>query len=157
MTSSQDIKYDFVPANPDPGDDYDKWRERCLNAMAKSDERGWSKADHLLGIDEGGPAGPPMPGGAAANKAQQAFRSSQKNSYGTLAHHVLDPGHITHMANNHLTSLPPSLGHLRKLEYASFSGNPFDGMGERDARLFVTYLYPKKIMAQARDVPPTLS
>ena len=59
-STTTDIKYDFPPANPDPGDDYDKFRERCLNAMAKADERGWSKSDHLLGIDEGGPAGPPI-------------------------------------------------------------------------------------------------
>jgi hypothetical protein len=60
MTSTTDIKYDFTPANPDPGDDYDKWRQRALNAMANGDERGWSLADHVLGIDEGGPGGPAM-------------------------------------------------------------------------------------------------
>ena len=53
-TNYQEIKYEFTPAAPEPGDDYDKWRERALNAMATSDERGWSLADHLLGIDEGG-------------------------------------------------------------------------------------------------------
>ena len=101
MTSSQDIKYDFVPANPDPGDDYDKWRERCLNAMAKADERGWSRADHLLGIDEGGPAGPGIPGGAAGIKAQGLFRTRQKTSYKMIAKHVLDGDHITEMTNTH--------------------------------------------------------
>ena len=79
-SSSQDIKYDFTPANPDPGDDYDKWRERCLNAMAKADERGWSQADHLLGVDEGGPTGPPLPGGAGAAKAQQALRDAKRTA-----------------------------------------------------------------------------
>ena len=99
-TNYQEIKYEFTPAAPEPGDDYDKWRERALNAMATSDERGWSLADHLLGIDEGGPGGPPIPGGAAANKAQQAFRSRQKNAYKVLTKHVLDAGHLTHMSNN---------------------------------------------------------
>ena len=99
-TNYQEIKYEFTPAAPEPGDDYDKWRERALNAMATSDERGWSLADHLLGIDEGGPGGPPMPGGAAANKAQQAFRSRQKNAYKVLTKHVLDAGHLTEMSNN---------------------------------------------------------
>ena len=32
MVAPSDIKYDFEPANPDPGDDYDKFRERALNA-----------------------------------------------------------------------------------------------------------------------------
>ena len=42
MTSSgsAEVKYDFTPANPDPGDDYDKWRQNALNAMATGDDRG---------------------------------------------------------------------------------------------------------------------
>ena len=47
-TNYQEIKYEFTPAAPEPGDDYDKWRERALNAMATSDERGWSLADHVV-------------------------------------------------------------------------------------------------------------
>ena len=100
-SSNTDIKYEFTPAAPEPGDDYDKFRERALNAMATSDERGWSLADHLLGTDEGGPGGPPMPAGAGAAKAQQAFRSRQKNSYKVLTKHITDSGHLTEMANNH--------------------------------------------------------
>ena len=43
-----------------------------------------------------------MPAGAAAlAKAQIALRSRQKNSYKMLTKHVLDPGHLTEMANNH--------------------------------------------------------
>ena len=53
MTDRAEVKYDFTPANPDPGDDYDKWRQNALNAMASGDDRGWSLADHVLGIDEG--------------------------------------------------------------------------------------------------------
>ena len=100
-SSNTDIKYEFTPAAPEPGDDYDKFRERALNAMASSDERGWSLADHLLGTDEGGPGGPPMPAGAGAAKALQAFRSRQKNSYKVLTKHITDSGHLTEMANNH--------------------------------------------------------
>ena len=48
MSTPSDVKYDFTPANPDPGDDYDKFRERSLNAMTNSDDRGWSLSDHLL-------------------------------------------------------------------------------------------------------------
>ena len=52
-------KYDFEPAQPTPGEDYEKFEERLLNAAAaESDDRGWSLADHFLGQDEGGPTGP---------------------------------------------------------------------------------------------------
>ena len=104
MSKTTDIHYDFEPANPDPGDDYDKWRERCLNAFTKSDERGWSLADHMLGLDEGGPAGPAIAaaGGAAAQlKAQHALRKRQKDSYALLTKHVLDAGHVSEMSNGH--------------------------------------------------------
>ena len=48
MTDRAEVKYDFTPANPDPGDDYDKWRQNALNAMATGDERGWSLADRTI-------------------------------------------------------------------------------------------------------------
>ncbi len=51
MVAPTDIKYDFEPANPDPGDDYDKFRERALNAMSTSDDRGWSLSDAPGGSD----------------------------------------------------------------------------------------------------------
>ena len=91
MTSSSttEVKYDFTPAQPEPGDDYDKWRQRALNAMASGDERGWSLADHVLGIDENGPAGPAIPGGAAGVKAMNLFRTRQKTSYKILTKHDL--------------------------------------------------------------------
>ena len=63
--STTTIKYDFVPAQPAPGEEYEKFEERLMNAAAaKSDDRGWSLADHFLGLDEGGPGGPAIPGGA---------------------------------------------------------------------------------------------
>ena len=101
MTDRAEVKYDFTPANPDPGDDYDKWRQDALNAMASGDDRGWSLADHVLGIDEGGPAGPGFPAGAAGVKAQGLFRTRQKTSYKVLTKHVLDGDHITEMTNTH--------------------------------------------------------
>ena len=48
------VKYDFEPAQPSPGDDFEKFEERLMNAAAKSDKRGWSFADRMLGVDEGG-------------------------------------------------------------------------------------------------------
>ena len=109
-SQTTDIKYDFVPANPDPGDDYDKWRERCLNAFTKSDDRGWSLADHMLGIDEGGPAGPAIAAGAQVQKAQQALRKRQKDSYALLTKHILDAGHLSEMHNSHFQNGRDSRG-----------------------------------------------
>ena len=56
--STSDIKFEFEPWDGTPGDAYDKWEVRLLNYASKSDDRGWSLADHLLGNDEGGPNGP---------------------------------------------------------------------------------------------------
>ena len=100
------IKYDFEPAQPTPGDEYDKFEERLLNAAAaRADDRGWSLADHFLGNDEGGPNGPAFPPMNAAQrdgvKARSSYRSRQKESYGMLTKHVLDADHITEMKNNH--------------------------------------------------------
>ena len=36
MVAPTDIKYDFEPANPDPGDDYDKFRERAAGSRERS-------------------------------------------------------------------------------------------------------------------------
>ena len=39
---------------------FDVYEEAVLNAAAgRTDDRGWSLADHLLGVDEGGPNGGP--------------------------------------------------------------------------------------------------
>ena len=104
--ASNTVKYDFEPAQPTPGDDYDKFEERLLNSAAgQSDDRGWSLADHMMGIDEGGPAGPAMPAGAAANaKAVAARRKRQRSSYGLLVRHLAGgttADHITHLKQNH--------------------------------------------------------
>ena len=70
-TKGTEVSYDFDPWDGTPGDPYDKFELRLLNASTKSDDRGWSLADHFLGNDEGGPTGPPLPAGAAATKATQ--------------------------------------------------------------------------------------
>ena len=77
------------------------FEEQLLNAgAAKSDDRGWSLADHFLGADELGPIGPGLPANAAAQAAaQNAFRKRQKESYGLLAKHVLDRDLVTQMRN----------------------------------------------------------
>ena len=94
MTASTNVKYDFDPALPSPGEDYDKFEERLLNAgAAQTDDRGYSLADHFLGIDEGSVGGPALPIGAAGAKAQIKSRQRQKNAYGMLTKHVLDADH----------------------------------------------------------------
>ena len=45
-----------------PGDLWDKFDIRLMNGSTKTDERGNSLADHLMGVDENGPNGPAYPG-----------------------------------------------------------------------------------------------
>ena len=88
-TDKSEVKYDFEPWDGTPGDPYDKYEKRLLNYGSRSDDRGWSLSDHLLGNDEGGPTGPAIPGGAAGVKAQAALRKRQKESYGIQTRHIL--------------------------------------------------------------------
>ena len=52
-----EIKYDFAPWDGTPGDAYDNYEVRLLNAGSRADDRGWSLSDHLNGVDEARPAG----------------------------------------------------------------------------------------------------
>ena len=131
--STTSVKYDFEPAQPTPGEDYEKFEERLMNAAAaQADDRGWSLADHFLGVDEGGPTGPAFPAVNAANmagtKARSCYRARQKEAYGMLTKHVLDADHITEMRNSHFQNgfgawmylrtacfRPPSLLRLREM------------------------------------------
>ena len=70
MSKEAEVKYDFEPWDGTPGDSYDKYEKRLLNHGSKTDDRGWSLSDHLMGVDEGGPAGPAIPGGAAGVSMQ---------------------------------------------------------------------------------------
>ena len=101
MAQSNNVRYDFEPYSGTPGEEWTVFEEQLLNAGAAiSDDRGWSLADHFLGTDELGPAGPPLPGNAAgAAAAQNAFRKRQKQAYGMLAKHVLDRDLVTQMRN----------------------------------------------------------
>ena len=46
-SATVDVKYDFTPYDGTPGDMYDKFEERLMNAATRADERGWSLADHF--------------------------------------------------------------------------------------------------------------
>ena len=104
-TKESDVKFDFDPWDGTPGDAYDKFEIRLLNNGSKTDDRGWSLSDHLLGDDEGGPniGAPAMPAGPPAQllKAQQARRKRQKESYGILAKHVTNKDITEDLQRNH--------------------------------------------------------
>ena len=50
-----EVKYDFTPYDGTPGKPWEDYEDRLLNSAcaAKSDDRGWSLADHINGVDEG--------------------------------------------------------------------------------------------------------
>ena len=65
-----DVKYLTQPHDGTPGTPWDDFEERILGvASGKTDDRGWSIADTLNGVDEGSAGGPPIPGGAVGVKA----------------------------------------------------------------------------------------
>ena len=76
--AGKEVSYDFEPYDCTPGDAFDAFEERYLNAATTTDDRGYSLADHILGNDEGGPVGPAIAGTAAqVQKANAAFRKRQ--------------------------------------------------------------------------------
>ena len=77
MASSTDIKYDFEPYDCTPGDAFDAFEERYLNNATATDDRGYSLADHVLGIDEGGPGvGAPAMSGLLSSSSARCCSSS---------------------------------------------------------------------------------
>ena len=131
---NSEVKLDFEPYDCTPGDAFDAYEERLFNNLTSTDDRGYSLADHVLGIDEGGPAGPAMPGGAAGPKAIAARRKRQRSSYGVMVRHLAGGtagDHITHLKQNHfqdgraawlyleqMCRTAPTLIQLRKLDQA---------------------------------------
>ena len=101
---SVDVKYDFAPHDGTPGKPFDDFEDRLMNfAAGEVDDRGWSLADHLMTLDEGGALGPAMPaaGTADGRKAIQARRKRIKEAYGLLTKHITDEDHTKEMRNNH--------------------------------------------------------
>ena len=55
MSTTIDIKYLTEPHNGEIGKTWDDFEQRLLDVAAgKVDDRGWSLADNLNGVDEGG-------------------------------------------------------------------------------------------------------
>ena len=69
MSPDKEIKYDFEPYDGTPGVRFEKFEEDLFNHCASTDDRGYSLADYLSGVDEGGagPNAPALPNNAAAN------------------------------------------------------------------------------------------
>ena len=94
MARSPDVQ-DFEGWDGTPGDPYDKFEGRLWENTTRSDDRGWSLADHLRGEDEGaqgagatGPALPPVAQATERRKALASYRRRAKESYGILVRHM---------------------------------------------------------------------
>ena len=96
--------FTITPFSGKPGREWETFDDALMNSTAgKVDERGWSYADHLMGVDEGSPGGPVM---LAANttegrKARQLLRKRQKGSFSFLAHHQADPDIVVQLKRMH--------------------------------------------------------
>ena len=100
---SMDVKYDTTPCDGTPGQPWEDFKRRLRNVATRSDDRGFSLADHYDDVDEGGgaiaaPAMPAAPG--ELRKAQAARRRRQKDSYGLLTKHLLHKEHLQHITQN---------------------------------------------------------
>ena len=128
MSSQIDLKYSIAPYSGTPGEEWERFEDALLNLGAtKTDDRGWSIADHLLGNDEGGPNGNALPANSMA--AANAYRKRQKESYGILSRHVLDLDLVSAMRSDsfqlgfesftnlqHQCSIPIDMLRLRDLD-----------------------------------------
>ena len=99
-------RYDFEPYDGTPGEAWEFFDERLQNHLAgETDDRGWSLADYLLGVDEGGAAGPTFPQGHAGaierRKGLQARRRREKDTYAIIARHVTDPDWTTDLRTHY--------------------------------------------------------
>ena len=74
-TMLMDVKYDTTPCDGTTGQPWEDFKRRLRNVATRSDDRGFSLADHYDDVDEGGgaiaaPAMPAAPG--ELRKAQAA-------------------------------------------------------------------------------------
>ena len=65
MSRGREVRLEFDDYDDTPGKSWDDFKGRLMNyAAGRTDDRGWSLADHLMQVDEGSP-GVPMPLGNA--------------------------------------------------------------------------------------------
>ena len=75
-------RFDFDDYDGTPGKSWDDFDERLKNyAAGKTDDRGYSVADHLLKIDEGSINGPALP--AIATEARNESQISRQKDTST--------------------------------------------------------------------------
>ena len=102
--SRRDERLDFDDYDDTPGKSWDDFKGRLMNyAAGRTDDRGWSLADHLMQVDEGSP-GVPLPIGNATEmrKANAARRRRQKDSYAILTKHITRcHEHLKYIRTNH--------------------------------------------------------
>ena len=103
--SSTDVKYDFTPYDGTPGVLFEKFEQNLFNSASEGDKRGYSLADHLLDVDEGGAApgaGPAIAGLPAAQfrEADAARRNRARNSYKLITRHLVNDSHLAYIKAN---------------------------------------------------------
>ena len=77
------------PFNGIGTDSFRVFQSEILNAGAGKTRGAHTYSDHLLGIDMGGPAGPPIAGAGAA-KRRDEFSQRQKESYSLVVNNITD-------------------------------------------------------------------
>ena len=92
---SKDKDYKFTPWDGTPGLKFEKFeKDLLLVAAGEVDKRGWSLADHLLTVDEGGADAnaPAMPVGnnQDARDAEAGQRKRRKESFTLITYHITD-------------------------------------------------------------------
>ena len=122
-------RFDFSPYDCTPGDGWETFDQQLQDfCSGEVDDRGWSLADHFLGVDEGGPAGPAFPPNNAGNaverrKALAAQRKRQKESYAVLTKYITDPDWKLELKNNHFQQ-----GRAAYLALAAACATPVDAL-----------------------------
>ena len=104
MSRGREERLEFDDYDDTPGKPWDDFKGRLMNyAAGRTDDRGWSLADHLMQVDEGSP-GVPMPIGNATElrKANAARRRRQRESYAVLTKHIgRCHEHLKYIRTNH--------------------------------------------------------
>ena len=122
-------KYIFTPYDCTPGDDWEKFdSDLLIYCTGELDKRGWSVADHLLGIDEGGPSGPALPANNAARAVERrqalaAQRTRAKTAFSILTRHLTDEDWILDLKTNHFQQ-----GHAAYTVLAAACAQPVDAL-----------------------------
>ena len=88
MTESKK-EHDFPPFVGTSGAPFRRWKENLLgHGAGKCDDKGYSVADHLLGIDQGGYAAGAPGGGGIADQTKTMKR--RKEAWALIYKHVSD-------------------------------------------------------------------